>query len=163
MNPEQLAGELGLPGAQEVLRDSAIARLAYNGPDGFPRVIPCGFWWTGTAIVICTAPTAPKTTALAARPEVAITIDTSGPGGERSLLLRGSAVLDTVDGVAEEYLAAAAKTMSESDLAGFEHAVRATYDQMVRISITPQWARFFDFGAGRLPKFLTELVAKSAG
>jgi nitroimidazol reductase NimA-like FMN-containing flavoprotein (pyridoxamine 5'-phosphate oxidase superfamily) len=112
MNPEQLAGELGLPGAQEVLRDSAIARLAYNGPDGFPRVIPCGFWWTGTAIVICTAPTAPKTTALAARPEVAITIDTSGPGGERSLLLRGSAVLDTVDGVAEEYLAAAAKTMS---------------------------------------------------
>ncbi|MDT5054594.1 MAG: hypothetical protein QOF66_2960, partial [Mycobacterium sp.] len=30
--------------------------------------------------------------------------------------------------------------------------------QMVRISIEPQWARFYDFGAGRLPDFLANLV-----
>jgi hypothetical protein len=30
------------------------------------------------------------------------------------------------------------------------------YDQMARISIEPVWARFFDFGAGRLPSFLTK-------
>ena len=32
------------------------------------------------------------------------------------------------------------------------------YEQMVRISIEPQWARFYDFGAGRLPTFLTNLA-----
>jgi hypothetical protein len=30
---------------------------------------------------------------------------------------------------------------------------------MVRISIEPGWARFYDFGAGRLPGFLTKLVS----
>jgi hypothetical protein len=31
------------------------------------------------------------------------------------------------------------------------------YKQMARISITPNWARFYDFGAGRVPDFLTRL------
>jgi hypothetical protein len=43
-------------------------------------------------------------------------------------------------------------------MAAFEHAVRATYESMVRISIVPQWARCFDFGGGRLPRFLDDLV-----
>jgi hypothetical protein len=29
---------------------------------------------------------------------------------------------------------------------------------MVRISIEPQWVRLYDFGAGRLPAFLANLV-----
>jgi len=29
---------------------------------------------------------------------------------------------------------------------------------MVRISVEPQWARFYDFGDGRLPAFLANLV-----
>ncbi len=36
----------------------------------------------------------------------------------------------------------------------FQEAVEKMYPQMVRISVTPTWARFFDFGAGRLPPFL---------
>jgi hypothetical protein len=32
------------------------------------------------------------------------------------------------------------------------------YDQMARISIEPVWARFFDFGAGRIPSFLAKLA-----
>jgi hypothetical protein len=32
------------------------------------------------------------------------------------------------------------------------------YDRMARISIEPVWARFFDFGAGRMPSFLTKLA-----
>jgi hypothetical protein len=32
------------------------------------------------------------------------------------------------------------------------------YKQMVRISIEPHSARFYDFGAGRLPAFLANLV-----
>ena len=61
-------------------------------------------------------------------------------------------------GVTDEYLAAARRTMDESQLAEFERNVRSLYKQMVRISIEPQWARFYDFGAGRLPAFLENLV-----
>jgi hypothetical protein len=41
----------------------------------------------------------------------------------------------------------------------FEHSVRAMYDQMARISIEPRWARFYDFGAGRFPSFLSKLAS----
>jgi len=160
MDRQELAQELGQPAAEELLRTAPLARLAYNGHDGFPRVVPCGFLRTGEAIVVCTATTAPKARALEARPNVALTIDDGAkPGGAQALLVRGVARLDTVDGVPEEYLEAATKTMAGADLATFETNVRATYDQMVRISITPQWARFFDFGAGRLPRFLEDLVS----
>ena len=72
--------------------------------------------------------------------------------------MRGLATLETVDGVTDEYLAAAKRSMEETQLAEFEHNVRSTYKQMVRISIEPLWARFYDFGAGRLPAFLANLV-----
>ena len=32
---------------------------------------------------------------------------------------------------------------------------------MARIAITPSWVRFYDFGAGRMPKFLQELAERS--
>jgi hypothetical protein len=48
--------------------------------------------------------------------------------------------------------------LEESQLAEFEQNVRSVYKQMVRISIEPQWARFYDFGAGRLPPFRANLV-----
>lgn len=154
----ELARELGHPDAQRLLSGS-MARLAYNGHDGFPRVIPVGFYWTGERIVVSTAPTSPKVRALSSRPQVALTIDTgSTPEEAKALLVRGLATLETVDGVTDEYLAAARTSMNESDLAEFEHNVRSTYRQMVRISIEPLWARFYDFGAGRLPGFLADLI-----
>src|SRR6266540_3293799 len=52
--------DLRHPDAEKLLHTPDPARLAYNGRDGFPRVIPIGFWWNGTDIVVCTAPTAPK-------------------------------------------------------------------------------------------------------
>jgi len=160
MNPELLAAELGHPGAQALL-SSAMARLAYNGRDGFPRVIPVAFHWTGGRIVVSTAPTSPKARALAARPQVALTIDAgSTPQEARALLVRGLASVETVEGVTEEYLAAARSTMSGAELAEFEDNVRATYPAMARISIEPTWARFFDFGRGRLPAFLADLLNK---
>jgi nitroimidazol reductase NimA-like FMN-containing flavoprotein (pyridoxamine 5'-phosphate oxidase superfamily) len=158
MNTQELARELGHPEAQKLLSGS-LARLAYNGHDGVPRVIPVGFYWTGERIVVSTAPTSPKVRALSARPQVALTIDTgSTPEEAKALLLRGLATLETVDGVTNEYLAAARTSMDESQVAEFERNVRSTYKQMVRISIEPHWARFYDFGAGRLPAFLADLV-----
>jgi hypothetical protein len=60
--------------------------------------------------------------------------------------------------VTEEYLASARKAMDADAAVQFEQACRALYDQMARIAITPHWARYYDFGAGRLPRFLQELV-----
>jgi len=158
MSSQELSRELDHPGARELL-SGAMARLAYNGHDGFPRVIPVGFHWTGERIVVSTAPTSPKARALASRPQVALTIDGgSTPEEARALLVRGLATLDVVDGVTEEYLASARNSMDGPELAEFERNVRSTYPQMVRISIEPVWARFYDFGAGRLPGFLADLV-----
>ena len=121
-------------------------------------MIPIGFLWTGDAVVVVTHPTAPKVAALRARPRVALTIDTPTPA--RSLLLRGEAEVEVVDGVAPEYLEAAAKSMEGEELAAFEAAVAETYDSMARIRIVPDWARYFDFGAGRFPDFLRALTSE---
>src|ERR1700704_5078388 len=149
--------DLQQPGALELLRSPDPARLAYTGPDGYPRVIPIGFLWNGTAVVVCTAPTAPKVAALAKQPHVALTIDTMGPPA-KELLLRGTARIEIVDGVPPEYIAAAAKSTQGDELAAFEAQVRDLYKEMARITITPAWARFYDFGAGRLPEFLRRLA-----
>nr|WP_306316105.1 pyridoxamine 5'-phosphate oxidase family protein [Mycobacterium ostraviense] len=122
----------------------STALLAYNGHDGLPRVVPVGFYWTGDRIVVSTAPTSPKAHALSRRPQVALTIDTgSAPEEAKALLVRGLATLQTVDGVTDEYLAAARRSMDEPQLAEFEHNVRSTYKQMVRISIEPGAGRGF--------------------
>jgi hypothetical protein len=147
--------DLRHPDAQELLRSPDPARLAYNGRDRYPRVIPVGFLWNGTNIVVCTAPAAPKVAALTQRPNVALTIDTPGPPA-RALLVRGVASIEIVDG--GEYLAAAAKSTKGDELAAFEAQVRAVYKQMARITIAPSWARYYDFGAGRLPTFLHRLL-----
>jgi nitroimidazol reductase NimA-like FMN-containing flavoprotein (pyridoxamine 5'-phosphate oxidase superfamily) len=90
VDPQEITEELDHPGARNLLASATLLRLAYNGSDGFPRVIPIGFYWNGNQIV--------------------------------------------------------------------ESQVRSMYAQMARISIEPVWARFFDFGAGRMPSFLTKLA-----
>lgn len=84
MDSHELKAEL--EAAEEILRTATLARLAYDGADDTPRVIPIGFLWTGDALVVATHPTAPKVAALRARPRVALAIDTASPA--RSLLLR---------------------------------------------------------------------------
>jgi hypothetical protein len=68
--------------------------------------------------------------------------------------------VDIVNGVPDEYFAASTKVLGADQVAEFERQVRSTYDQMARISIEPVWARFFDFGAGRMPAFLTKLAGE---
>jgi uncharacterized protein YndB with AHSA1/START domain len=157
---EAAVADLAHPAAQELLRRQALARLAYTGPDGFPRVIPIGFVWRDGRIIVCTAPTAPKVRALSARPQVALTVDTDDGPASRALLVRGLARIEVVDGVPEEYLAASARGIPAGQLAAFEAAVRSMYQQMARITIEPRWARYYDFGAGRIPRFLRELAGQ---
>ena len=163
MDGQTLAQELAQPAAQELLTDQGLVQLAYTGPDGLPRVVPTGFFWNGDEIVICTAVTAPKVRALRERPDVALSIDSAEtPAAARALSIRGRAVIEIVDGVPDEYFAGASKESDGDVAAEFERAVRATYPQMARITIRPRWARFYDYGAGRLPKFLAELVEQAS-
>lgn len=69
--------------------------------------------------------------------------------------------VEIVDGVVEEYLAAARRTTDAEAAAHFEQQCREMYDQMARIAITPRWVRFYDFGAGRMPRFLQELAEQN--
>jgi hypothetical protein len=156
MDAREIKAELDAAG--EILRTSALLRIAYDGVDGTPRVVPMGFLWTGEAAVVATHPSSPKFEAIRARPRVALTIDVPNP--PRALLLRGEAEIDIVDGPVPEYLEAAAKSMGGEELAAFERSCHETYDTMARISVVPDWARYFDFGAGRLPGFLRELTAE---
>ena len=158
MDQHEITEELGQPGAQALLATATLLRLAYDGSDGFPRVVPIGFSWTGDRIVVCTAATAPKVTALSSRPRVALTVDVGDtPAEAKALLVRGLATVEVVDGVPDEYIAASTKALPADQVHEFALRVRSMYDRMARISIQPMWARFFDFGAGRLPSFLTEL------
>jgi hypothetical protein len=159
MERQEIDDELATAGAQELLNSSSAAHLSYIAKDGTPRVMPVGFFWTGDEIVISTATTAPKVAALSACPDVAVVIDEgTTPDQARSLSVRGQASVTIVDGVVPEYLAAARRTMDAESAAQFEENVRGTYDQMARIAITPCWVRFYDFGAGRMPRFLQELA-----
>jgi hypothetical protein len=151
--------QLSDPGAQELLASPQPIRLAYDGHDGLPRVVPVGFLWKAGRIYVCTATTAPKVAALRERPNVAGAIDEGISSSDaKQLLIRGTAEIEIVDGVAPEYIEAAAKGESATDLEEFEKAVREVFDQQVRIAITPEWARFYDFGAGKLPPFLRKVV-----
>jgi hypothetical protein len=51
--------------------------------------------------------------------------------------------------------------MSAEAAAEFEKNCREMYDQMARIAIVPGWVRFYDFGAGRTPRFLSELAERN--
>lgn len=156
MDQDKVLQVLNDPLGQALLRTRTLARLAYNGRDGDPRVIPIGFYWNGAQIIVCTATNAPKVRALASRPKVALTIDTETQP-PHVLLVRGTAAIDVVDGVPFEYLEASKKGIPEQQWPAFEAQVRALYKQMARIAITPHWAKLFDFET-RLPAFLEELA-----
>ncbi len=162
MEQDVIAAELSIPGAQALLASTSAAHLAYNAEDGTPRVVPVGFFWTGTEFVISTATTAPKVAALRARPEVALSIEGGDtPEQARALSVRGRANIEIVNGVVPEYLEAARASMSAAAAAEFEKNCREMYEQMARIAIVPRWVRFYDFGAGRMPKFLKELADRN--
>ena len=144
------------PVSQELLHSRVLARIAYIGLDGGPRVVPMGFLWNGSEIIVCTADTAPKVKALMKNPQVALTIDTDALSAKQ-LLIRGLADIEIVDGVPEEYIKMSAKALSPDQLKQFESQVRTMYKRMARIKIRPTWARVYDFNAGKVPEFLRKL------
>ena len=100
MTPDEIRTQMNDPVAQRLLASANPARLAYIARDGTPRVVPVGFHWNGTSIVIGTVPASAKVSALEVNPAVALTIDTSPPAWPPNVLLvRGMARIWVVDGV----------------------------------------------------------------
>ena len=163
MTPEQVRAAMKDEIAQQLLSSANPARLAYVARDGTPRVVPVGFQWNGTTMVIGTVPSSAKVKALEANPVVAVTIDTSPPAWPPNvLLLRGTAAVTMVDGVFPEYVAASRKLVPADAFSEWEAGVRALYDQMARIDITPTWVRIHDFET-RIPQAVEDLARSKFG
>lgn len=163
MTPDEIHTVMNDPVAQRLLESANPARLAYVARDGTPRVIPVGFYWNGTTIVVGTVPAAAKVAALQANPRVALTIDTTSPvWPPNALLVRGTASVTVVDGVFDEYVEGARKVTPADEFAHWEEGVRALYDQMARIDITPTWATIHDFET-RIPQAVKDLAEAKFG
>jgi len=132
------------PASQELLRSKIPARLAYIWTDGTPRVIPIWFHWNGREFVMGTPPKAPKLKALAKNPKVSLTID-DNTFPHKVLLVRGTARLETVDGVVPEYAAAAERYFGRDQGQAWVNQLRTLTSQMVRITIAPEWVGLLDF------------------
>ncbi|WIV54987.1 pyridoxamine 5'-phosphate oxidase family protein [Amycolatopsis nalaikhensis] len=158
MQQNEVTEVLDRPLSRELLsRD--LTRLAYVAQDGTPRAVPIAFTWNGTEIVMCTTKNAPKLPSLRANPMVALTIDTE-VHPPKILLIRGRAELDVVDGIPEEYLRMnGSYEMTAEQRVAWEAEVRSLYDGMVRIVVTPTWAKLIDF-ENTLPSAVEELVRR---
>jgi pyridoxamine 5'-phosphate oxidase-like protein len=157
MRRETVMSVLSDPLAEELLHSPLLARLGYNGPDGAPRVVPIGYLWNGSTFVVCTATMAPKVRALELNPKVALSIDTDTQP-PHVLLVRGTASVEIVDGVPDEFLEASRKALPPERRSQFEAQVRSLYPQMARITIEPDWAKLLDFET-RFPIAVEKLVS----
>ncbi|MGY1604383.1 pyridoxamine 5'-phosphate oxidase family protein [Geodermatophilus sp. SYSU D00815] len=159
MRPGEITGVLDRPVSRELLaRD--VTRLAYVATDGTPRNVPIIFSWNGSQIVMCTSKNAPKLRPLSRNPMVALTIDTE-VHPPKILLIRGRAELDPVDGIPDQYLRSTSTyEMTPGQRVGWEAEVRSLYhDGMVRIVVTPTWAKLIDFET-TLPSAVAELIRR---
>ncbi|WP_030455817.1 pyridoxamine 5'-phosphate oxidase family protein [Herbidospora cretacea] len=161
MNRHDVAEVLAQPISRELLGSPIPARLAYNGLDGAPRAIPIGFWWDGAHLVMATVPASAKVGALSRDPKVAVTIDTERAWPPRVLLIRGTARLETVEGVPDPYIEAGRKLVPAEHFAGWEQGVRDLYERMVVIRVEPEWAKLLDFET-TLPKAVEDLLVGRA-
>jgi hypothetical protein len=156
-------GELGLldhPVAQELLRSTVPARLAYNWTDGTPRVVPIWFHWDGKEIVMGTPPGAPKLKALGRSSKVAVTID-SNSWPHHVLLIRGTARVTEVQGVVSEYAAAAERYLGAEGGKGWVQQAGGLFKTMGRVAVTPEWVAIHDFET-RWPSAVERAMAGAA-
>jgi hypothetical protein len=145
------------PLAQDLLRSTIPARLSYMWPDGTPRVVPMWFHWTGEDLVMASPADAAKVKAIQVNPQVAITID-SEPWPHQVLLLRGPAQVELVEGVPEEYAAAARRYFGEEQGAAWAEQVSYMLPLMARIAVRPEWVGILDFQT-RFPEALARRMA----
>lgn len=163
MSEAELAALFADPVAEKLLASQQPVRLAYTGRDGAPRVIPIGWAWEGSQMVMWTVPRSAKVAALRHDPRVAITLDTND-FPPKVLLIRGTASVEEVPGVPQGYLDAGHKNVGDDQYDEWAAGVKGLYDSMAEIRVTPTWAKIHDFET-RIPSAVEELVKEkqSAG
>jgi PPOX class probable F420-dependent enzyme len=148
--------------AQELLRSTIPARLAYVFTDGTPRVVPIWFHWNEKDIVLGTPATAPKVRALRANPNVVLSID-SQTWPYKVLQIRGKARLETVHGVVPEYGAAAERYFGEAQGRAWVEQARTMFPQMIRIAVRPEWVGILDFETRMPSAIAAAMSARTTG
>jgi PPOX class probable F420-dependent enzyme len=139
------------PVVRKLLEEPNLARLAYIGLDGRPRVVPIWFAHIDGDIIMVTGPKAEKARALAKNPAVALTIDSATPP-YNVLLVDGDAALEPVEGMAAEYRPIVQRYLGAAADAYLGQLLPRVKRQ-VRIRVRPTGYRIFDF-VKRYPKSL---------
>lgn len=152
---------LDTPTAQRLLTTPQVARLAYTGKDGTPRLIPVNFLWTGDEVVIGAFAGTYKVRDLGGRPEVAVTIDTAD-GPPQVLMLRGKVTLTEVEGILPEYATMQRQGMGEEAGNAYLEAIDQPGLRMVRIGLRPTWVGVLDFQQ-RFPRLTPQPVLTAQG
>jgi Pyridoxamine 5'-phosphate oxidase len=140
-------GDLALlqhPVSQELLNSKIPARLAYIATDGTPRVVPIWFHWNGHDFIMASPPKAPKLKALAKNPKVSLTID-DNTFPHKVLLVRGTARLESLNGIVPEYATAAERYFGPDQGKAWVKNLGTMISSMVRVTITPEWVGLLDF------------------
>ncbi len=148
------------PVTVDLVDKQPITQIAYTAVDGSPRAVPLGYLLRDGKFLFFTIPTSDKVAALRRDPRIALTIDVYPP--PCCLLVRGTAELREEAGVPDQYLEASFRTMPDDQHAAFEEGVRALYDSMVRIVVTPTWVRLNDFQR-TAPRAVERLVRAKQG
>ncbi|CAG1769817.1 hypothetical protein BAC2_00601 [uncultured bacterium] len=149
------------PVAQELLHSTNIAQLAYNWTDGTPRVIPIWFHWTGEEVVFAGPTAAPKFKAIQGQ-KVAISIN-SNTWPYKSLLIRGTARVSIVEGVAQEYAQAASRYFGPEGGESWLNQLGALgIKETGRVAVKPEWVGIHDFET-RWPSAVESAMAASQG
>jgi hypothetical protein len=155
--PQGTLALLNDPAAQELLRSTVPARLAYAWHDGTPRVVPIWFHRAGNEVVLGGPTDAPKVAAIRAQPRLALTIDgVTFP--YKVLLIRGTAAVEIVDGVVPEYALAARRYFGEEQGTVWVGQMGSLVSAMARIAIHPEWVGLLDFET-RFPSALAKRMA----
>jgi Pyridoxamine 5'-phosphate oxidase len=149
------------PVAQELLKSSHQAKLAYVWSDGTPRVIPIWFHWNGKEIVFGSPTGAPKLKVLKDGTKVAITIDSETPPWQ-VLYVRGSIRIEIVDGASPEYIASAKRHIGEEAANAWLAQAGPLVKQMARILVTPEWVGILDFEK-RMPSAIEKAIEAMQG
>ena len=124
-----------------LLEGPNLARLAYVGLDGRPRVVPIWFTIADGDIVMITGPKAAKARALEANSAVSLTIDDARPP-YKVLLVDGDASLEHIEGIAPEYEGIARRYLGPM---ADPYLAQLKIKRQVRIRVTPRGWRIFDF------------------
>jgi hypothetical protein len=145
------------PIAQRLLNSTELGRLGYLALDGTPRVVPVGFVWTGSEVLVGTFRRSPKIRALRAHPEVALTIDRPGPPPD-ILTLRGTMTVTDVEGVPESYRAMQERYYGPEQAAAVVDQLTSAGAQMAVLTLRPTWVGVLDFQT-RMPSAVAKLGA----